>query len=203
MARKGMLTKINDHFFPHQEEVDQAYVYLRGPITIDSCAEVIETILGINIPAEEEYDEDGDLIEPEQPDVINLLITSVGGDMNAAFALIAVIKGSTIPVRTIVVGEASSAAFCIFLAGDQRVITPYASLMSHCFSTSVDGHFHDLKNAMDEMNAYNGKMIDLYQEFTGLDKKIIKSKFLSHKDAYISHEDAIKYNMADLLSDLK
>jgi ATP-dependent protease ClpP protease subunit len=131
------------------------------------------------------------------------LITSVGGDMNAAFALIAVIKGSAIPVRTIVVGEASSAAFCIFMAGEQRVITPYASLMSHCFSTSVDGHFHDLKNAMDEMNSYNSKMIDLYQEFTGLDKKTIKSKFLSHKDAYISAEDAIKYHMADLISDLK
>ncbi len=199
----GMLKKINKHFFPEQDHVDQAYVYLRGPISIETCSEAIEAILTINSPSYE-YDEDGEKIyDLDYPDVINLLITSVGGDMNAAFALIAVIKGSAIPVRTIVVGEASSAAFCIFMAGEQRVITPYASLMSHCFSTSVDGHFHDLKNAMDEMNSYNSKMIDLYQEFTGLDKKTIKTKFLSHKDAYISHDDAIKYNMADLISDLK
>ncbi len=198
-----MLTKINKHFFPDRDHVDQAYVYLRGPISIETCSDAIESILSVNSPSYE-YDEDGERVYDEDyPEVINLLITSVGGDMNAAFALIAVIKGSAIPVRTIVVGEASSAAFCIFMAGEQRVITPYASLMSHCFSTSVDGHFHDLKNAMDEMNSYNVKMINLYQELTGLDKKIIKSKFLSHKDAYISHEDAIKYNMADLISDLK
>lgn len=198
-----MLKNINKHFFPEKEDIEQAYVYLRGPISIETCSEAIEAILTVNSPSYE-YDEDGEKVYDEDyPDVINLLITSVGGDMNAAFALIAVIKGSAIPVRTIVVGEASSAAFCIFMAGEQRVITPYASLMSHCFSTSVDGHFHDLKNAMDEMNSYNSKMIDLYQEFTGLDKKTIKTKFLSHKDAYISHEDAIKYNMADLISDLK
>lgn len=198
----GMLKNINKHFFPEKEDIEQAYVYLRGPISIDTCSEAIEAILSVNSPTYE-LDEDGEKVYDDFPDVINLLITSVGGDMNAAFALIAVIQGSAIPVRTIVVGEASSAAFCIFMAGEQRVITPYASLMSHCFSTSVDGHFHDLKNAMDEMNSYNAKMIDLYQEFTGLDKKIIKSKFLSHKDAYISHEDAIKYNMADLISNLK
>jgi len=202
MARKGMLTKINDHFFPDNQDIDQAYVYLRGPITIETCSEVIETILAINVP-ETDVDEDGNEFDVDKPDVINLLITSVGGDMNAAFALIAVMKGSTVPIRTIVVGEASSAAFCIFMAGDQRVITPYASLMSHSFSTSVEGHYHDLKNAMIEMNSYNSKMIELYHELTGLDRKIIKNKFLSHTDAYIPHEDAIKYNMADLLSDLK
>lgn len=199
--RTGMLTKINDHFFPEKENINQSFIYLRDEITLESCGEVIETILAINQPQFEEDDE-GFMVEQEMPDVINLLITSHGGDMAGAFSLINVMKGSRIPIRTIVLGEACSAGLCISMAGHQRVITPYASLMSHCFSTTVDGQFHEIKNAMEEMNRYNEKMIQFYVDCTQLDPKFIKKNLLNHKDVYITAQKAIEYNMADLVCDL-
>ena len=200
--RNGMLTAINEHFFPEKENIEQSYIYLRGDISIDSCGEVIEQILGINYPT---YDEDseGFLVEEPIPDVINLLITSVGGDMTAAFSLINVMRGSKVPVRTIVLGEASSAGLCIAMAGHQRVATPYSSLMSNSFSTGVEGQYADLVNAVKAMDEYYKKMLKFYVECTGLDQKFIKKHLLTSKDHHFDPETALKYNMIDLVSDLK
>ena len=51
----------------------------------------------------------------ERPEMLNLLITSPGGDLNAAFALIDVMRGSAIPVRTIGLGQIASAGLVPFL----------------------------------------------------------------------------------------
>jgi ATP-dependent protease ClpP protease subunit len=200
--RNGMLTKINEHFFPDQEDIDQAYIYLKGDITVESCADVIEQIIGINYPTYTEDDE-GFQVEEPLPDVINLLITSVGGDMTAAFSLINVMRGSRIPVRTIVLGEASSAGLCITMAGHQRVATPYSSLMSHSFSTGVEGSYADLVNAVKAMDEYYKKMLRFYIECTGLDTKFIKKHLLTSKDHHFDPETALKYNMIDFVSDLQ
>ena len=122
--------------------------------------------------------------------------------MSGAFSLVNVIRGSKIPVRTIALGEAVSAGFCLLIAGHQRVVTPYTSLMSHIFSTGVEGSYHELKTAMNEVHRYNEKMIQFYMDSTALDYKLIKRKFLGKEDLYISHSDAIKYNMVDMVSGL-
>lgn len=197
-----MLSKINAHFFPELDRpVIQEFIYLNGEIEPEKCGEAIGRILEINQPRVEEDDE-GVWIEQSKVDVINLLITSPGGDMSAGFSLVNVIKGSKIPIRTIAMGEAVSAGFCLLIAGHQRVVAPYTALMSHIFSTGFDGNYHELKNAMQEIHRYNTKMIDFYQDCTGLDKKLIRRKFLGKDDVYISHADAIKYNMVDLISGL-
>lgn len=195
-----MLSKINQHFHESQD-VDQVFIYLRGEIAIENCADVMDSILHYN-QLENLKDEDGDVIE-SVPDVINLLITSSGGDMNAAFGLINVIRGSHIPVRTIALGEASSAALCLFMSGHQRVVTPYTSLMSHQFISGVDGSYYSMKIMMREFDEYYKKMVALYQERTGLDVKFIKKHLLGESDHFFTPEKAIEYNMADLISGLE
>lgn len=196
-----MLTKINSHFFPKKKDVNQRFLYLRGEITIESCANIIAEIIDANTPQYAETELTG-LIELEKPDVINLLITSGGGDMSGAISLIAVMRGSAIPVRTIALGEASSAALCILMAGTQRVATDYASLMSHQFLTEAGGSYDDIKTLVAEFDTYYKKMTRLYLECTGLDEKFIKTKLLSDKDHYFAPEKALEYNMVDLVSDL-
>lgn len=199
--KSGMLTKINSHFFPEKQEVDQRFLYLRNEITIESCANIIAEIIDTNMPEyAEESDGTLDLITP--PDVINLLITSNGGDMAGAHSLIAVIRGSTIPIRTIALGEASSAALCILMSGHQRVATPYTSLMSHQFLTETGGSYDQIKNMVTEFDTYFKKMQQLYLECTGLDERFIKSKLLSSKDHYFAPEKALEYNMIDMVCGL-
>ncbi len=199
----NMLSNINKHFFPEQEDVSQNFMYLRGDISIESCAEIIESIIVSNQLDEMEDDEGFTVHVNNRPDVINLFITSSGGDMTAAFALINVIQGSVIPVRTIVIGEASSAALCILMSGHQRVATPYSSLMSHNFSTGAEGSYTDMVNAVKAMDEYYNKMLHFYSESTKLDTKFIKKYLLTSKDHYFNPEKALGYNMIDLISNLK
>ena len=197
-----MLNKINKHFFPDLEEVDQTFIYLAGEITIEACASTVESILAMNMPKQTVM-EDGLVAEIEGPDVINLMITSVGGDMTAAFGLINVMRGSDIPIRTIALGEASSAGLAILMAGHQRVATPYTSLMSHTFSSGTEGTYDDLETSMKAFRSYKAKMVEFYKEFTGLDEKFIKKTLLSHKDHHFDGKTALEYNIVDLISDLK
>lgn len=199
-----MLTKINAHFFPELDRpVIQEFIYLNDEISTENCGMAIAKILNLNQPkVEQDEDEEGVWFEAPNVDVINLLITSPGGDMSGAFALINVMRGSKIPIRTIALGEAVSAGFCLLIAGHQRVVTPYTTLMSHIFSTGVEGNYHEIKNAMQEIHRYNTKMVNFYADCTKLDHKLIKRKFLGKDDVYISHTDAIKYGMVDLVSGL-
>ncbi len=51
--------------------------------------------------------------QEERPDLLNLIITSPGGDLNAAFAIIDTMRGSAIPIRTIGLGQIASAGLMI------------------------------------------------------------------------------------------
>lgn len=201
-----MLSKINKHFFPDTERVLQSFIHLRGDITIETCGDVIDSIIDRNTPSfeiEEDSESDGEfLVESPREDVINLLITSSGGDMAAAFSLISVMKASKIPIRTIAIGEAASAALCILMTGHQRVAAPYTSLMSHQFNTGSEGPYHVLKNIMTELDSYHAKMIRLYKEHTGLGEEYIKNSLLSDKDRWMTPEEALENNFVDLVSDL-
>ncbi len=201
-SKPEILSKINAHFFPDNERVLQSFIHLRGEITIQTCGDVIDQILEKNIPTFELDEEEETLVETPQEDVINLLITSSGGDMSASFALISVMKASKIPIRTIAIGEAASAALCILMSGHQRVAAPYTSLMSHQFNTGSEGPYHVLKNIMSELDSYHSKMVRLYVESTGLDEQYIKDNLLSEKDNWMTPEQALENKFVDLVSDL-
>ena len=72
------------------------------------------------------------------------------------------------------------------MAGQQRVATPYASLMSHAFSSGAEGSYHDLINAAEAFKTYHEKMLAFYVECTGLDVKFIKEFLLAERDHYFS-----------------
>lgn len=196
-----MLTKINNHFFPDKTDIKQNFIYLKGDITTESCAAAIENIVALNYP-ETELDSEGFSVAGEYPDVINLFITSSGGDMSAGFALINVIRGSRIPVRTIALGEACSAALCILMSGAQRVATPFTSLMSHQFLSSSEGSYDDLVNATVAFKNYHLKMLHFYVQCTQLSESYIKKHLLTSKDYYFEPEKAVEYNIVDLVVDL-
>ncbi len=202
-----MLSNINGYFFPDKEDrVLQSFISLRGEITMESVGDVIDDILARNLPEFELDDTDENdeiLVETPKEDVINLFLTSPGGDMHAAWALIAVIEGSKIPVRTIAMGEVASAALCILMAGHQRVVVPYTSIMTHPFSTGIEGNYHEIKNIMMEYDRHNKKMIQYYHEKTGLDEDYIKENLLTVTDYWMEPEEALNLNFVDLVSNLK
>ena len=77
---------------------------------------------------------------------LTLGICSPGGDLNACFALVDVMKGSKIPIRTIGMGMIASCGLLMFISGEKgrRVLTPNTSILSHQFSWGSFGKEHEL-----------------------------------------------------------
>ena len=88
-------------------------------------------------------------LSPSQPEYLTLILNSGGGSVTDAFALIDTMRGSGIPIHTIGLGEVSSAALMIFMAGAKghRTLTPNTSILSHQYSWGKWGKEHELVTA--------------------------------------------------------
>ena len=134
-----------------------------------------------------------------------LMICSEGGDLQTAFALIDVMAASTIPVKTIGLGQIASAGLCIFIAGakGRRVLTPNTSILSHQYTWGSDGKAHELFAQVKEYELTFQRMLELYRNATGLDDDAIRKYLLPPQDVWLSSAEALDLGICDYVSDLK
>lgn len=169
------------------------FFLLMEEITLDSCKDVISWIIEANFAE-------------EKPEALNLMICSPGGDLNAAFALIDVMRGSAIPVNTIGIGQIASAGLIIFLAGQKgnRILTPNTSILSHQYSWGAVGKEHELFATIKEFDLTTKKILVHYKKYTSLhDEQEIRDVLLPPHDVWISPKDALKYGICDAIKELK
>ena len=154
----------------------------------ESCAMAIRFILEKNV-----------LPKKYRPKHLTLMINSPGGAVHAAFALIDVMKGSAIPVRTVGLGMIASCGILTFMAGQKghRVITPNTSILSHQYSWGSRGKEHELFAVVREFEMSTERMIAHYKKCTGLSEKKIREVLLPPEDVWLSAEEAVEYGIAD------
>lgn len=169
-----------------------SFFLMMEEISLNTCKTAVEWILEANFTE-------------ERPEMLNLIITSPGGDLNAAFALIDVMRGSAIPVRTIGLGQIASAGLMIFIAGEkgQRILTPNTSILSHQYSWGAIGKEHELFAQIKEFDLTTKKVIDHYKRCTGLPDKKIREVLLPPQDVWLSPIEAKKLGLCDDVKDLK
>lgn len=200
------LKKINQHFF-QKDSVDQIFILLKDEIDYETVTDIMESIISENVK-KDVYDAAVaaglDLEELDPPaEAINLFLSSPGGNVTAAFSLISFMEASDIPVRTIALGECGSAAFLILMKGHQRVSTPYCSLLSHQFSSALEASYGNMKSTMQEYNNFHDKICDLYVSATGSTRGEVEKHLLRDVDVWLTPEEALKFGVVDLVSDLK
>lgn len=188
-GRNPMLHLLNKQFSGADE--NQAFYLLMEDICLESAKGVIEWILQSNFAE-------------HKPQVLNLMICSPGGDVNAAFAIIDVIRGSSIPVRTIGLGEIASCGLMIFIAGEkgERILTPNTSILSHQYSWGSIGKEHELFATVKAFELTSQKLMNHYKKCTGLSEKVIKEKLLPAHDVWLSADDAKVLNLCDKIKAL-
>lgn len=188
-GRNNMLHLLNKHLGGADE--NQAFYLLMEDISLDSAKGVIEWILQHNF-------------SEHRPQVLNLMICSPGGDVNAAFAIIDVMRGSSVPVRTIGLGEIASCGLMIFIAGEkgERVLTPNTSILSHQYSWGSIGKEHELFATVKAFELTSQKLVTHYKKCTGLSEKIIKEKLLPAHDVWLSADDAKELGICDKIKSL-
>lgn len=164
---------------------------LMNEISLASCKSAIEFILNHNI-------------QQQHPKQLSLMICSNGGAVDAAFALIDVIKGSKIPVHTIGLGQIASAGLMIFIAGAKghRRLTPNTSILSHQYSWGANGKEHELFARIREYELTTERMINHYKNCTGLGKTIIRDKLLPPEDKWLSSTEALELGLCDEVKNL-
>jgi ATP-dependent Clp protease protease subunit len=161
-------------------------------ITLATCKQAVEWIFEANFAE-------------ETPDRLNMVITSPGGDLNAAFALVDTMRGSSIPIRTIGLGQIASAGLMIFIAGEagQRILTPNTSILSHQYSWGAFGKEHELFAQIKEFDLTTKRMIAHYKKCTGLKEDQIREYLLPPQDVWLSAQEAKKLGLCDDVKELK
>ena len=148
---------------------------------------------------------DSNLQKQKKQPHLTLMVTSYGGDLSAAFALIDIMRGSSIPVRTIGLGCIASAGLLIFISGEKgnRIITPNTSILSHQWSWGQVGKEHELIATMREFELTTIRMINHYKKCTGLKENVIRERLLPPQDVWLSPQEALKYKITDRVQDIK
>ena len=185
-----MLQKLNLQL--KDESSRHSFFLLMEEVSLATCKQAIEWIFEANF-------------SEERPDMLNLIICSPGGDLNAAFALVDTMRGSAIPIRTIGLGQIASAGLMIFIAGDkgQRLLTPNTSILSHQYSWGAFGKEHELFATIKEFDLTTKRMIAHYKKCTGLKEEQIREVLLPPQDMWLSAVEAKKLGICDDVKDLK
>ena len=168
-------------------------LFLRGhhvfmsDVTQESMKPLIDWIISENFNQKEKKRE------------LTLGICSPGGDLNACFALVDVMKGSKIPIRTIGMGMIASCGLLMFISGEKgrRILTPNTSILSHQYSWGTYGKEHELFAQVKEYDLTTERIVNHYKKCTGLSEKDIRKYLLPPHDVWLSAKEAKKLGLCD------
>ena len=180
---------------PTQSEADlyQKGIYLfMGPVEADTCKDAIEFVLKQNI-------------EKKKQKRLQFLICSNGGEVPSCFALIDVMRGSSIPIHTVGLGVIASCGLLLFIAGEKghRTLTPNTSVLSHQYSWSNYGKEHELFAQVKEFELSTKRMLNHYKKCTGLTEKDIREYLLPPEDVWLAGPEAKKLGICDNIRQMK
>jgi len=170
---------------------EQSYSLLMDEINNDSVKGVIEWIIEANFAE-------------QKPSHLTLLVCSYGGVLSSAFALIDIMKGSSIPISTVALGDVASAGTLIVMSGEKgkRFCTTNTTFMSHQYTAGAMGKHHELVSVMKDFTITDAKIVAHYKKCTGLDEKQIRKVLLPPTDVYLTPPEAKKYGIIDHVKDL-
>jgi len=163
-----------------------------GAVNEATCKAAIEFILEENLKKENRLNS------------LTLFINSNGGSIPDGFGLIDVMRGSSIPVRTVGVGMIASMGLLLLMAGAKghRVIAPNTTVLSHQFSWGVYGKEHELIAGQSGVDFYQNVIMEHYKRCTGLSEKKIRDNLLPANDVWLTAKEAKKFNLVDKVKDV-
>jgi ATP-dependent Clp protease protease subunit len=185
---------MNDPASSNSNLMDQNNLYLfMDDFEKDTVRPVIEWIIKKNL-----------LPNKDRPKFLTLIICSPGGDLPSAFALIDTMKGSSIPIHTVGLGEICSCGVLVFMSGEKghRTLTPNTSILSHQYAWGSHGKEHELFARVREFELTSERLINHYRKCTGMSDANIRKYLLPAEDVWLDAKEAIKYGIADSIKNI-
>lgn len=128
-----------------------------------------------------------------------LHINSLGGELVDGFRAMDLIATSSVPIYTVIEGEASSAASLMFSAGKKRFMTANSVMLIHQLRSSHGGTYESCKDDQKNNDLFHNKMVEIY--FTKMCGTMTKKQIEKalERDIYWDYETCKKYNLVDEL----
>ena len=169
---------------------DAGMMVFMDEVEPDTISPIIEWILYENY------------VVPVKKKELLLMICSEGGELAAAFALIDVMRSSSIPIKTVGLGQIASSGLLIFMTGakGRRVLTPNTSILSHQFSWANEGKAHELFATVREYDLTQKRMLEHYRGCTHLSDAKIKEFLLPAQDRRLDANEALKLGICDKIA---
>lgn len=172
---------------------DHGVYYFNDQVDDLSTGEAITFILEANLNSECNWK------------YITMIVNSPGGYCSDGFALIDIMMGSRIPIRTVGIGMIASMGLQIFLTGQKgyRTLTPNCMILSHQYTGGSSGKEHELIASQKEFGILSEMVMRHYKRTTGLTEEEIRQYLLPAEDTWLTAKEAKKYGICDNVKDLK
>ncbi len=113
---------------------------------------------------------------------IKLHINSEGGEVFAVFSILKLIESNTIPIHSIIEGQACSAATMLSVVAEKRFITEHSYMLIHNLSSDFWGKMHELEDEMINLKELTRKIKSIYKTYSTIKKteleKLLKKDLL-------------------------
>jgi ATP-dependent Clp protease, protease subunit len=133
-----------------------------------------------------------------------MLINSPGGSVADTWAIIDTVKAMEIPMRSIIIGKAESAALVLACSADkgERYIAKHSICLLHNYKwpypKDINPDYKDLKWRRKTEDLLQQQLIDFYLLRSSLKEKKLK-ELLQEGDQFFSAEQAIQFGFCDKL----
>jgi ATP-dependent protease ClpP protease subunit len=176
-----------------------------GPVRFMKKSPTIITLMGeVDTDMVSKFVEEFNVAVASGQPVIPLIIHSDGGDLYDAIYIINCLKTATVPIATIVTGQAYSAAALIFSAGTEgyRFMAKNASIMLHDVGIEeVSGKCNDIEVEAEELRRTNRMVYRIMAENTGKRHNFFLNKVrgIRGADLYVDSAQALRWNLANVV----
>lgn len=139
-----------------------------------------------------------DEMEREPEKEVRIRISSYGGYIYDALAIIDRLEASPCPIVTIGLGKVMSAATLIMACGDKRVAGQNTFFMIHEGSSEIEGKTRDLKVELAHINDLEDLCSKLYERFSeGKVSAKEWKRWQQQKDFYFRSDKAKEFGLID------
>lgn len=138
------------------------------------------------------------ILDSKNHEPISLWINSPGGLVQGFFAIFDMINHIKSPVKTVCIGEASSAAAILLAAGEpgERYVMPHSRVMIHQIQVDgMGGSGTEVEIGTKELKKLKADLTEILARLTG--QPLLKIRRDTDRDKYLNSQEAIEYGLAD------
>lgn len=128
---------------------------------------------------------------------IDVRVNSMGGEVYAGIAIFNALRNSEADITIYIDGIAASIASVIAACGKPVYMSRFARLMIHSVSGGCWGNKEDLRKCIDEIDALEETLSDIYASRTGKTSEEIRTAYFDGEEHWFTADEALEAGLID------